>query len=245
MLYIGWDIGIKNMAYCIIDHNHIEKQSKILELDIINLIETEPEEKCSQKNKNGKDCRTVAEYISKKDNKIYYCNKHYKQYINEGKPKTHLKKVKKKKIKANLVPLETLGKKLFLKLDENKIFMECDNIIIENQPVLKNPKMKSLQIMLYSYFLIKNKKINAIQLINASNKLKVYKGKLDTEIECHLKGIKDKYKKNKETAVEHSRKMICDAGEKVFLEKFNSHKKNDDLADAYLMCHYFINKHNK
>jgi hypothetical protein len=245
MLYIGWDIGIKNMAYCIIDHNHIENQSKILELDIINLIETEPEEKCSQKNKNGKDCRSIAEYVSKKDDKIYYCNKHYKQYINEGNPKTQLKKVKKKKIKANLVPLETLGKKLFLKLDENKIFMECDNIIIENQPVLKNPKMKSLQIMLYSYFLIKNKKINDIQLINASNKLKVYKGKLDTEIETHLKGIKDKYKKNKETAVEHSRKMIRDAGEKVFLEKFNSHKKNDDLADAYLMCHYFINKHNK
>ena len=110
MLYIGWDIGIKNMAYCIIDHNNIENRSKILELDIINLIETEPEEKCSQKNKNGKDCRSIAEYVSKKDDKMYYCNRHYKQYINEGNPKTQLKKVKKKKLKRILCHLKPLGK---------------------------------------------------------------------------------------------------------------------------------------
>lgn len=243
MLYVGWDIGIKNLAYCIIDHNPKDTKSKILELDIINLIETEPETKCSQTNKNGKKCNSIAEYVSKKNEKDFYCNRHYKQYIKEGNTKTNLKKVKKKKIKANLVPLETLGKTLFMKLDENKLFMDCDNIIIENQPVLKNPKMKSLQIMLYSYFLIKNNNINDIQLVNASNKLKVFKGKLDKDKEIMLKNIKDKYRKNKVTAVEHSRKMMDDAGENSFLEKFNNHKKNDDLADAYLMCHYFINKH--
>ena len=52
--------------------------------------------------------------------------------------------------------------------------MDCDHIIIENQPVLKNPTMKSIQIMLYSYFLLKNKKMKSIQLVNACNKLKVF-----------------------------------------------------------------------
>ena len=240
MFYVGWDIGIKNLAYCVVEEK--DGNSKIIELEIINLIEEQKEVKCSIINKNGNKCSSNADWILK-NGETCYCNRHYKQYIKDGKPKTHLKKVKKKKIKANLVPLETLGKTLFKKLDENKLFMDCDNIIIENQPVLKNPKMKSLQIMLYSYFLIKNKNINDIQLVNASNKLKVFKGKLSDDKEIMLKNIKDKYRKNKFTAVEHTKRMMEDNGETEFIEKFNSNKKNDDLADAFLMCYYFIEKH--
>ena len=49
-----------------------------------------------------------------------------------------------------------LGQILFKKLDEYKSFQKAEYIIIENQPVLKNPTMKSIQMMLYSYFLKKN-----------------------------------------------------------------------------------------
>ena len=85
-----------------------------------------------------------------------------------------------------------MGTRLFNTLDEKSIFSECENIVIENQPVLKNPTMKSIQIMLYSYFLIKNKNIKIIKLLNASNKLKVYKGQIpDVEHEniCKIKQI--------------------------------------------------------
>ena len=243
MLYVGWDIGIKNLAYCIIETNKIDDiiNQKIVELDIINLILDEKKDiiLCSKFNKNGKKCSSRAVYRHKKNQNDVFCNRHYKQFDNVK----LLSKIKIKKTNANKVSLEILGKKLFIELDKNPLFIKCDNIIIENQPVLKNPKMKSIQIMLYSYFLIKNKNINDIQLINASNKLKVYKGKLEIEVQTTLDEIKDKYKKNKMTAIEHCRTMIKNQNESEFLEQYNSHKKKDDLADAYLMCQYFINKH--
>ena len=91
--------------------------------------------------------------------------------------------------------------------------------------------------------------MEAIQLVNASNKLKVFKGGLDEEIDIKLKTIKDKYKRNKLTAIAHCDKMIEEHentnNTSLFLDYFRKHKKQDDLADAYLMCRYFINKINK
>lgn len=247
MLYIGWDIGIKNLAYCIIELK--DNLQHIIEMDIINLIEEVPPtiNYCSQYNKNGKQCKSKAVY-QHKINKNHYCSKHYKisiENLNLKFKEKDFKKIKIKKTNANLVPLELIGRTLFKKLDETPVFTQCNNIIIENQPVLKNPKMKSIQIMLYSYFLIKNINMDNIQLVNASNKLKVYKGELDDPITQKLKNIKDKYRRNKLTAIEHCKKMLVDNKELGFITKFDSHKKQDDLADAYLMCQYFIQKHSK
>ncbi len=223
MYFLGWDIGIKNLAYCILDEN-----SKIKELNIINLID-DVKHICQCQNKNGKDCSQNAINIDKLGKK--YCKRH----SNDIKG---LKKIKIKKCKN--YSLEEIGRRLFENLDNNEIFMECNHIIIENQPVLKNPTMKSIQIMLYSYFLLKNKKMESIQLVNATNKLKVFKGKLSEENETKIKKIKDKYRKNKFMAIEHTKCMIHD--DEYFLNFFESHKKKDDLADAYLMCKYLINK---
>ena len=54
-------------------------------------------------------------------------------------------------------------------------------VCIENQPTLKNPTMKTIQIIIYSYFLIRGKTdqqspIDQISFISATNKLKVYDG---------------------------------------------------------------------
>ena len=40
------------------------------------------------------------------------------------------------------------------KLKKMPNLLNCDIVVIENQPVLKNPTMKSIQMVLYSYFLI-------------------------------------------------------------------------------------------
>lgn len=83
------------------------------------------------------------------------------------------------------------------KLDENKFLLDVDAVVIENQPSLKNPKMKSIQMIVYSYFLMYGKvlndsenKIENIDFCNASNKLKVYKGP-----EISLDDLKKKKKK--------------------------------------------------
>jgi len=75
-------------------------------------------------------------------------------------------------------------------------FLNHDVICIENQPALKNPTMKTIQMLLYSYFLINgytrdDSKIGNIEMINARNKLKAYNG---PKIPCD---IKENYKRNK------------------------------------------------
>jgi hypothetical protein len=80
-----------------------------------------------------------------------------------------------------------------------------DIVVIENQPSLKNPQMKSIQMILYSYFLILGKTIgngeqsksyiDKIDFCSATNKLKVYDG---PEI---ILEEKPKKKKNDQPAV--------------------------------------------
>ena len=70
------------------------------------------------------------------------------------------------------------------KLNEIPHLLDVNYVVIENQPSLKNPQMKSIQMIVYSYFLmygkvlnsIEEKKIKQIDFCNASNKLKMYKG---------------------------------------------------------------------
>ena len=109
----------------------------------------------------------------------------------------------------------------------------CD-VIVENQPSLKNPTMKSIQMMVFSYFLIRGE-CSKLEMINARNKLKVYKG---PKISCD---IKDKYKRNKFLAIEYCKEMIKNEKEE-FIELYNNSKKKDDLADSYLQGIYYINK---
>ena len=40
------------------------------------------------------------------------------------------------------------------KLHEHPFLLDVDTVAIENQPSLKNPKMKSIQMIVYSYFLM-------------------------------------------------------------------------------------------
>lgn len=71
-----------------------------------------------------------------------------------------------------------------LKLQEIPQLLDVDHVVIENQPSLKNPQMKSIQMILYSYFIILGKAVNIgefknitnVDFCSASNKLKVYDG---------------------------------------------------------------------
>ena len=94
---------------------------------------------------------------------------------------------------VNLVDNEEMKKNRSLlfeniprKLQERPQLLDVDLVVIENQPSLKNPQMKSIQMILYSYFLILGKivgngdkstgYIDKIEFCSASNKLKIYDG---------------------------------------------------------------------
>tara|TARA_B100000161_G_C33412225_1_gene351626 strand:- start:9 stop:656 length:648 start_codon:yes stop_codon:yes gene_type:complete len=213
MKILSFDIGIKNLSFCLLDND-----KKILDWGIINIC---CEEECQHiNNKNNNKCCNSASFIT--ENNILLCNNHSKQKKYSG---------KKGKLKKNN-SIYNIGNKLVEELDKYN-FLDCEHIIIENQPSLKNPTMKSIQMILYSYFLIKSNHLK-LEMINARNKLKAYKGE---QIPCD---IKDKYKKNKYLAIEYCKKMIVDEDIK-YIDLFNSSKKKDDLSDSYLQGIYYIN----
>ena len=131
-------------------------------------------------------------------------------------------------------------------LDSIEEFKNISNVLIENQPSLKNPTMKTIQVMLYSYFVFQKYKSNLlygkespiknIEFISAQNKLKVYDG---PTIECKLKSA---YSKRKFFAKKHSEYFLEKYGEKDNTDFFKKNKKKDDLADAYLQGLFYYER---
>jgi len=222
----SFDIGIKNLCFC-----ELNSDGKILDWHIVNISNDKP---CEHKMRTGNICCKPATFIfngllNKKD--VFLCTAH-------GKNKKY-EKVKKYKNPKNTI--FHISQNLVNKLDEFKFFdRNIQDVIVENQPSLKNPTMKSIQMIVYSYFLInglcnKDSSITGLDMINARNKLKVYKGE---PIECDFT---DRYKKNKYLAVKYCEKMIINDKEE-FIDLYNISKKKDDLSDSYLQGIYYLNK---
>jgi hypothetical protein len=126
---------------------------------------------------------------------------------------------------------------------------DIDYVVIENQPALKNPIMKTIQVMIYSYFkcsaYLYDKRIQDIKMVNATNKLKFAKLYLPPLVETTVpetnKPIPQKgnYKKNKMDAIAYTENLLLDNEMLVDLEYFKKYKKKDDLADTLLQGLYF------
>jgi hypothetical protein len=241
MSVLSFDIGIKNLCFC-----ELDKNGKILDWSIVNISNDVP---CDHKMKNNKCCDKPGTFIYKCkiddsqiddsqidnsdiDNKeMYLCTSHSKNKCYD--------KVKKFNNPKNNI--FHISQNLVKKLDEFKFFdRNITDVIVENQPSLKNPTMKSIQMIVYSYFLVNgickpDSSIVGLEMINARNKLKVYKGE---PIKCD---IKETYKRNKFLAVKYCEKMITEEEQK-FIDLYNDSKKKDDLSDSYLQGIYYLNK---
>ena len=218
MSVLSFDIGIKNLSYCIV----CKDTKKIQDWGIINIS---CNKECEHINTKNNKCDKKATFIN--DN-ILLCSQHSK-----NKKYTNVKKYK-----NNQNTIFNIGILLLKKIKE-KEFNKFDikDVLLENQPCLKNPTMKSIQMILYSHFLselIDKNIIKKVELINARNKLKAYKGE---PINCD---IKDKYKKTKYLAIKYCEIMIIDDNQ-IFIDLFNNSKKQDDLSDSYLQAIYYIN----
>jgi len=226
MSVLSFDIGIKNLCFC-----ELNKDGKILDWAIVNISNDVP---CEHKMKNGKCCDKPGTFIYKcklDNSEMYLCTSHSKNKCYD--------KVKKFNNPKNNI--FHISQNLVKKLDEYKfIERNITDVIVENQPSLKNPTMKSIQMIVYSYFLVNgickdDSSIIGLEMINARNKLKVYKGE---PIKCD---IKETYKRNKYLAVQYCEKMIIDEEQK-FIDLYNDSKKKDDLSDSYLQGIYYLSK---
>jgi hypothetical protein len=151
-------------------------------------------------------------------------------------------------VKCKGVPLDKITSTLYNKLYNKFIDYDITKVLLENQPVLKNPVMKSIQMIIYGYFAyeknIMGREIEYIKLINASNKLKLGKNLKEINNSEDILKIKSKYTRNKKLAIIYTNhflkeRLIVEDYEK-YNDIFNNHKKKDDLADAFLQGLYFI-----
>ena len=113
--------------------------------------------------------------------------------------------------------------------------LNIDYLLIENQPVRLNPIIKSIQMFIYSYFMIRGcvdkNNIREIKLVHAKNKLKLCTSLPEPK-------VKSNYAKAKKKSI-----MMCDyliSDNQEYVDMFNSTKKKDDLSDALLQGLWFI-----
>lgn len=250
MYILSFDMGIKNLAFCLLDNKENNFEIKIWDnYDLttgtdsqsatrcicggpaswVTLDETLKCKKCVKKEKlvtfpKTFDLNVTSLKLLAKSEGWNLCSKSKKiDYINEVK-KHYLLPFKKQKTgsKINLLDIfDAINKFLDIYLND---FSNSELIRIENQPVFDNPTMKSVQIILFTLL---------TQRLRCE---KNWKGKI-AFVHASKKTEEDK------DAVD-SYKGRKDAAEKLVLDKikddkwrnyFLSKQKRSDLADAFLM----------
>ena len=207
-----------------------------------------------------KECNTKPLQVLKSHIYKGYCKKHINEMI---KTKTHTSndflKINRAKTTSKF-DINQLGIALFQELDKiETTILDTSIILLENQPVLKNPTMKSMQMFLYSYYLIrlldKNKNsvraqnVNSTSILNdkkiqcycASKKLDLIKFLPENDqkrIIEYIDTVNSGYQKNKKMAIMMVETVLKENTK--WLDFFKGHPKKDDLADSLLMTlHYF------
>ena len=215
-----------------------------------NLVEINSKQ-CYYKDESGNKCTARHHQVLKEHVYKGYCKKHINDMIkNKIKKPDDFFKINKAK-KTATINLNHLGVALFKELDKNKNeLLEPINILFENQPVLKNPTMKSMQMFLYSYYLLRGMELDSNKLMDkhiqcycASKKLDLIKFFPEEEqkrIEGLVSNVKTGYQQNKQMSIHLVEYLL--RGNKKWFSFFNNHKKKDDLADSLLMTLHYLEK---
>jgi len=186
---ISFDIGIKNLAVCVLVATNGCKTAKILVWKIISLAE-----------------------------------------------------------KTEKIPnLNELSGRLFTELDDitNEIGLEreIDTVLLENQPSRLNGTMKSIQMMIYTYYQVRRHWegiVRNVQMVAASQKLLNHKYEIAPELMETMKN-KKLYEITKWKSIQITKKYI--ENDQKLIDMFNSYKKLDDMGDSCLQCISWLNKH--
>ncbi len=222
---IGWDVGIKYLASCVIEKNDISFKVNNDEWIITNLVDSDQVKCCGLLKKTKKNmvvpnndelvCNALGKFSCNTNTGIkYFCGTHKLQhqvnikdieskyvklydnnidnelckYMSAKQKKACLNKSKfvvndciccekhkdmqlKEKIKEySLKPIkktkctstnpQLLCEKMYTKLDNLEYLKHINDVCIENQPALKNPTMKTVSSMLFSYFCFMSKAHN-------------------------------------------------------------------------------------
>lgn len=271
--YLTLDVGIKNLAYCLVrydDTKTINEGLDILKWDILD-VSFKPLI-CKHIINKRKICNTNSIYYLLKDNvedttenhlnvenMIGYCQHH----SNELKEKDKIQHKKLFRVSKNSLFLNNFNVQIERLLTTLKIFFNTKiqmpydyenmktlnikklNIYIENQPVFKNPIMKSISISIFTFFMEKKieypKLISSVNFISASDKTHLtFINSMKETLNITTKtNINYKiYSERKNFAIDITNQIISNLKKNVFnfISGFNYEliKKKDDLADTLI-----------
>jgi len=293
MKVLSIDIGIKNLAFCLLVKQEVKEENSqaessefyIKKWDVINICEKQTFHCNFIEKTQGKEqiqavpCNKPAKF--QKDNQCF-CLKHSKKqpflipsaelktsFINKQKIQKLMEIANKYKIpyeknvkkadlinlihdyihntcfqevlvtKASNTDLVTIGINIMTYF--NTLFSEEDQIdyvIIENQISPIANRMKTIQGMIAQYFIMSDVSVEHIEFVSSINKLKDF-GSVKTEkIE---KKEKLTYGQRKKLGITKCLEILTsDYRFQNNIDFFNSHKKQDDLADSFLQGLWFI-----
>jgi hypothetical protein len=229
------DIGLRNLSMCIMSGDPSDWNTfKIHLWDNFNTLDGD-DYNCETQMKNGKTCgkKCTCKY-TENNTIIYTCKTHLpKEY--KGQKNTEYKK---KNINDYL--LQDLADLVLRRVQEiydthKAIFSQLTGIVIELQPKI-NQKMKFTSHIIYGKLveLYRDTKCT-IRFVRAAQKLKAYTGE-PIETQCPRKGA---YAKRKWLGIQYCTWFLehkfCKEERDKWLPLLQSHKKQDDIADANLM----------
>ena len=248
---VAFDIGIRNLAWCCYDKNNntiLGWENYDLMYDT-NVSSVKNNYICCVCSKNGLYTHDLKYYCSKHTLKPIFkdlSGNIYKKIpsvsvcksiLNEKKGTkeelyTKIKEkysllIEKKKATKKAFDLEALHDSIRLFISKNiEIFKKANIIGLENQPVLKNPTMKTVQILLYATlrdFLQPSPP--KMSLIHACKKV--------TNTEAGTKGYADR----KKGSIDRVNSFFKEHTSQYLMKNlFDLSKKQSDLADSLCMC---------
>jgi hypothetical protein len=180
-------------------------------------------------------------------NEDFYCTTHAKTKYKSLETFHKVKPFKNKAVSS--MDFDDTRLKLFEKLQEKKELLKADIILIENQPSMKNPTMKSIAAGLYDFYMIRGlldkvtgSNIKIVKFMSPSNKLKLVDDGQTKQVVIYKAESNDSkaYKLTKELSVKYAKELITGMIEWVTF--LNNQKKKDDLADALLQGLYYYEK---
>ena len=235
MIILSFDVGIRHLAYLLIDSN----TNHILSWNSLDI--SQPTTCCQ--------CESSPQYTFKEK---LYCKQHIKHktpmtkrlmilqnstlikqqnYLKKKSPTyTHFEDYIKEEIyhklttNANKLNLIYLGRNMTQHF--NRLFNDSiDVVLIENQIGKIAIRMKTLQGMIAQYFIQKN--VKTIEFISSKNKL-------------HFIKHKTTYKERKQLSIDEMNRRLSEPELLSWRDYFQQHQKKDDLADCFLQYQYYI-----